>query len=202
MPNYNAAQITSRQGATIELIAKPYKTSPDESVSQKTTTSWYAIQTKPRQESVACVNLERQGYTCYLPRITLEKLRRGKKVLVEEATFPSYLFIQLDATGEGKSWAPIRSTFGVNKLVSFGGQPAKLETQQVEQLQEHEQTRSQSPTRLFNKGDKVVVLDGPFNGLEAVYQMDNAQQRCVVLLNLLSKQVPLKIDAKHIRKAR
>ena len=28
---------------------------------------WYLIHTKPRQESVALENLERQGYQCYLP---------------------------------------------------------------------------------------------------------------------------------------
>ena len=164
------------------------------------TSSWYAIQTKPRQESLAVTNLERQGFSCYLPLITLEKLRRGKKVMVEEAMFPGYLFIELDASGTGQSWAPIRSTFGVSKLVSFGGQPAKVDGRLISQLQNHEQSRFETPTHLFNQGEKVVVLDGPFAGLEAIYQMDNAEQRCMVLLNMLSKQVPLQVDANNLRK--
>ena len=164
------------------------------------TYSWYVIQTKPRQESLASTNLERQGFSCYLPLFSLEKLRRGKKVMVEEAMFPGYLFIELDASGTGQSWAPIRSTFGVSKLVSFGGQPAKVDARLISQLQSHEKTRFETPTHLFNQGEKVVVLDGPFAGLEAIYQMDNAEQRCMVLLNMLSKQVPLQVDANNLRK--
>ena len=45
-----------------------------------------------------------------------------------------------------------------------------------------------------------MVIDGPFAGLEAIYQMDNAEQRCMVLLNMLSKQVPLQVDANNLRK--
>ena len=114
MDVHNQLTSQTQQAETSALLAMPIKA----------TTSWYAIQTKVRQESLAVTNLDRQGFTCYLPLITLEKLRRGKKVMVEEAMFPGYLFIELDASGTGQSWAPIRSTFGVSKLVSFGGQPA------------------------------------------------------------------------------
>ena len=37
---------------------------------------WYLIHTKVRQERCAQDNLERQGYTCFLPQIRAEKLRR------------------------------------------------------------------------------------------------------------------------------
>ncbi len=37
------------------------------------TTAWYLIHTKPRQEHIALTNLERQGYTCYLPLLRVEK---------------------------------------------------------------------------------------------------------------------------------
>ena len=37
------------------------------------TTAWYLIHTKPRQEHIALTNLERQGYTCYLPHCALKK---------------------------------------------------------------------------------------------------------------------------------
>ena len=50
--------------------------------------SWYVIHTKPRQEQRALTNLQQQGYRCYLPMITLEKLARGRLNLVEEPLFP------------------------------------------------------------------------------------------------------------------
>lgn len=40
-------------------------------------TSWYLIYTKIRQERIALENLERQGFECFLPKIKVEKVRRG-----------------------------------------------------------------------------------------------------------------------------
>ena len=45
--------------------------------------AWYVIHTKPRQEARALTNLMQQGYQCFLPMITLEKLSRGRLNLVE-----------------------------------------------------------------------------------------------------------------------
>lgn len=63
---------------------------------------WYVIHTKPRQEKRALLNLEQQGYECYLPMITVEKLRKGVLSVVEEPLFARYLFIRLDVSLSGK----------------------------------------------------------------------------------------------------
>ena len=49
---------------------------------------WYAVHARPRQEAVAELNLKRQGYRTYLPRILLRKRRRGKWARVVEPLFP------------------------------------------------------------------------------------------------------------------
>ena len=56
---------------------------------------WFLVHTKPRQEDVALVNLERQGYRCYLPRLRVEKILRRKAVVVIEPMFSRYLFVRL-----------------------------------------------------------------------------------------------------------
>ena len=40
--------------------------------------SWYLIFTKPRQENLARENLERQGFTTYLPLTQQSRRRNGK----------------------------------------------------------------------------------------------------------------------------
>ena len=111
--------------------------------------NWYLIHTKIRQERVALDNLERQGFECFLPLMRAEKLRRGALLVVQEALFPRYLFIRLGTGLESQSWAPIRSTLGVSRLVTFGLIPAKIddeligalrtqsEASQVRHLQHH-----------------------------------------------------------------
>jgi hypothetical protein len=96
----------------MQTDSKPKETS--------TTEAWYVVYTKPRQEDIALINLERQGYQCYLPKMRIERIRRKKAVVLSEPMFPRYLFIRLDSSEQGKSWSPIRSTLGVARLVRFG----------------------------------------------------------------------------------
>jgi transcriptional antiterminator RfaH len=162
-------------------------------------TAWYLVHTKPRQEAVALTNLERQGYECYLPKMRQERVRRGKLHLVTEPMFPRYLFIKLDDSDQGKSWAPIRSTTGVTQLVRFGGRAAHVDEALVQLLRQREQTAPIAT--LFEEGDAVVITQGPFAGIEAIYQTTNAEMRVVILLEILSKPASLLLEPGHLRKA-
>jgi transcriptional antiterminator RfaH len=65
-------------------------------------------------------------------------------------------------------------------------------------LRSREQARPTTP--LFSPGDTVVITEGLFAGLEAAYQMADADQRAMVLLHILSQAVSVKIDAASLRK--
>ena len=161
---------------------------------------WYVVHTKPRQEQRALANLAQQGYSCYLPLLTIEKLRLGALTLVQEPLFARYLFIRLDASHSGKSWGPIRSTLGVSCLVSFGSEPARVGAELIESLRLHEDRLHEQPNRLFHQGDRVQIKDGPFAGLEAIYQMDDGERRAMVLIEILSKPSQLVIAPASLRK--
>ena len=162
--------------------------------------NWYLIHTKIRQERVALENLERQGFACFLPLIRAEKLRRGALQVVQEPLFPRYLFIRLGTGLESQSWAPIRSTVGVSRLVTFGHDlPAKIEDELIAELQVKTDS-AEVQLRHFEPGEQVMVTDGPFVGVEAIYQMADAEGRVMVLLNILSKQVKMAVPPASIRK--
>ena len=162
--------------------------------------NWYLIHTKIRQERVAQANLERQGFECFLPLIVVEKLRRGALQVVQETLFPRYLFIRLSTGLGSQSWAPIRSTLGVSRLVTFGVIPAKIDDELVGALRCQSEA-SEVVKRHFVPGEQVVVSDGPFIGVEAIYQMADSEGRVMVLLDILSKQVKMRVLPAIIRKA-
>jgi transcription elongation factor/antiterminator RfaH len=157
------------------------------------TTAWYLIHTKPRQERIALTNLERQGYTCYLPLLRVEKIRRRKAEVVSEPLFARYLFVRLDTSDNGPSWAPIRSTLGVSQLVRFGTRPAKVEDHMVDLLRDRE--LAQPTEALFSQGDMVVgivcrrpMLTLPRTSYWHSVQSINGtmpQQRAMVMLHIL-----------------
>ena len=161
---------------------------------------WYLIHTKPRQEQRALLNLERQGYVCYLPTIAVERLRGGAVTVLQEPLFSRYLFIELSSSQSGQSWAPIRSTQGVSRLVTFGSEPARVDAQLIDALRARSAQLQEQPARLFKAGDAVQVIDGPFAGLQAIYQMTDGERRAMVLIELLGKARPLRVAPSSLRK--
>ena len=107
------------------------------------TARWYLIQTKPRREARAEEHL-RQHFECYRPLKASAATRSGQGAKAGEPLFPGYLFIRLDSTHD--NWYPIRSTRGVNRVVSFGGQPTPVRDELIEQLRQR-RPRTNVPLR-------------------------------------------------------
>jgi len=161
---------------------------------------WYVIHTKPRQEQRALVNLEAQGYQCFLPLLQREALVRGALNIHKEPLFARYLFIFLDSTQDGKSWSPIRSTLGVSKLLTFGSEPARVEPDLIDLLRTRTQAIAQAPVRLHHPGDRVAITAGPFSGIEGVFEMDDGESRAMVLIQILTKPTRLKLPIADLAK--
>ncbi len=162
---------------------------------------WYLVHTKPKQEKCALENLQRQGFQCYLPTLPSEKLRQGSLTVADEPLFPRYLFIRLGQGDSAPSWAPIRSTKGVSRLVSFGVEPAKVADSLVAALRALEASVQAEPERLFKHGERVRLTEAPFAGIEGIYQMADGESRVMVLIELLSKQVRVRVPLGSLRKA-
>ena len=160
---------------------------------------WYLVQTKPRQEQCALQNLQRQGYECYLPTLRAEKIRQGAVAVVAEPLFPRYLFIRLSQENSAPSWAPIRSTKGVTRLVSFGVEPAKVADSLVQAVRAQEANAQSQPAPLFQPGDRVRLTEAPFAGIEGIYQMAEGERRVMVLIELMSRPVRVPVAPASLR---
>jgi transcriptional antiterminator RfaH len=121
-------------------------------------------------------------------------------MVTDEPMFPRYLFIRLGQGESTKSWAPIRSTKGVNRLVCFGDGPAKIAESLIELLRVREASLQAEPERLFKPGQRVRLTESPFAGIEGVYQMADGECRAMVLIELLSKQVRVHATPASLRK--
>ena len=161
---------------------------------------WWLVHTKPRQEEKALANLRAQGFECYLPLLPVEVLQRGSLKVKDQPLFPRYLFARPSINGACENWGVIRSTLGVNRLVSFGTQPAKVSEALVCAIQESTAQRIE-PQAKFNQGDVLHITQGPFAGIEAIYDMAEGEGRVIVLINLISKQARLPISPAYLKKA-
>lgn len=162
--------------------------------------SWFLIHTKPKQEWIALQNLTRQGYECYLPHRPVEKLRRQKLTLVNEPLFPRYLFVKQAQDAVNTSYAPIRSTLGVIKMVSFGLEPAQVPDALVSAIHQQEQSLQNLPESLYKTGERVKVFEGGFMDVQAIYQAKDGECRAFVLIEMLGKLQRVSVGVETLRK--
>ncbi|WP_028240731.1 transcription/translation regulatory transformer protein RfaH [Stutzerimonas azotifigens] len=162
---------------------------------EKQAHAWYLVQCKPRQDERAEEHLRRQGYFCYRPKYKQEVVLRGKRQIISGSLFPGYVFIQLSQT---ENWAPLRSTRGVSRIVSFGGQPTPISADLIEKLRQHEQTyTAEAP---LNAGEKVRIKGGAFAEVEAIFLAMDGQERVVLLLNILQREHQIRMPLRGITK--
>ncbi|MFZ3155515.1 transcription/translation regulatory transformer protein RfaH [Pseudomonas sp.] len=147
-----------------------------------TAPAWYLVHCKPRQDARAEEHLLRQGYTCYRPQHSCERIVRGRRQTVSESLFPSYLFIQLASDA---NWAPLRSTRGVSRIVAFGGMPLRLDNSLIAHLQQRTATIVKPA---LEAGDSVRITQGGFAELDAIFVAMDGEQRVLLLLNMLNRQ--------------
>jgi transcriptional antiterminator RfaH len=174
------------------IIAIPREAPADES-------GWYVVYARPRQEVRAMENLCNQGFECFLPTIRVERLRDGHRAMISEVLFPRYLFVRLEA---GRSnWSAIRSTRGVSHLVQFGGVAARVPSKLIDALTE-QPARNKA---LFDAGDQLNVIDGPFVGFEAellrLYEAPDGEARVMVLMDIMTRPQQISLPATSVRKA-
>ncbi|WP_152032978.1 transcription/translation regulatory transformer protein RfaH [Gallaecimonas mangrovi] len=148
----------------------------------------------------AKLNLNNQGFDTYLPRVLGSKISRGKRQQVETVLFPNYLFVQLDP--EGGDFYKVRSTRGVNGFVRSGDKPARIPSKLIKTLALNEERLEKAGVLNdgYKAGQRVRLLNGPFKGLSAIYQMDDGETRIKVMIEILNQQSPVSISLKDVER--
>lgn len=154
------------------------------------------MHTRSSDEPLAHEHLERQGYHAYYPRLIRRVRVRGKRVRQVCPLFPRYLFVQLLLGAQDLS--SVRSTRGVRGVVKFGAEYAVVPDWVIEQLHGHaDATTGLHP---FQEAEllphsTVRITGGPFEHFEGIFLRECADDRVVVLFNIVGQATPVEIDS-------
>jgi transcription antitermination factor NusG len=125
--------------------------------------NWFAIQTKPQQERLAAVHLERRDVDVFLPRILQDQKVCGIYRTVCRALFSGYCFARFRPL---VSFDAVRYAPGVLRVVGGEGGPIPLDPGIIGAIRAERQEDGYirlQPRRLV-EGEKVTVDRGPFAG--------------------------------------
>lgn len=145
---------------------------------------WYLVQTKPNQEVRAEENLSRQGFVCFRPQRERQAAGRSR-VATQESLFPGYLFIHLNDVND--NWYPIRSTRGVNRIVSFGAQPTAVGEDIIDAIRQRLATPVEAQPA-HQPGAAVRVQYSPELEMDAVFLSPDGNERAIILLRILQRE--------------
>jgi transcriptional antiterminator RfaH len=90
---------------------------------------------------------------------------------------------------------------GVSRLVSFGIEPARVDDGLIKLLRTQEASVQTEPERLFKTGERVRLTEVPFAGIEGICQMADGERRVMVLIEILSKPLAVRVAPASLRKA-
>ena len=154
---------------------------------------WYAAKTQPTKEGLAEIHLKRQRFACFCPKIRAAnpRLRRGRPPSsVSAPLFPGYIFVQLDLDRD--QWRSVNGTIGVSKLVQFGDAPAAIPKGFIEGLRDGANDEGYlSLGSEAQPGDTVRLAGGAFDGLIGKVLRTESKGRVAILLQLLSREMPV-----------
>lgn len=161
---------------------------------------WYAVQTKPRNEALVERRLKELSVEVFLPWLRSRRRIGSRYQWVLVPLFPNYLFCLLDIVLSGKS---VRYASGVRDFVKFGNRIAEVELSVIQALKERcPDGVAQIWPHSYKTGDPVRIQEGPFSGLEAVFEEElKGSERVAVLLEILGRQTRLVLSNEMIVRA-
>jgi transcriptional antiterminator RfaH len=161
-------------------------------------TNWYAIHTHPCREAVAAMNIERLGLEVFLPKIKDTKTVWGVAQMVIKPLFSGYLFARFSPA---TYLHLIQYARGVRRVVGNGERPLPVDDEIIMAVRAgmDEDGYLHITPRPLRRGDRVMVQDGPLQGLIGTLdqEMDD-RQRVIILLEAIEYQARILIEKRYL----
>ncbi|MCS7204660.1 MAG: transcription termination/antitermination protein NusG [Leptospiraceae bacterium] len=171
---------------------------------------WYVISTQAGHEKKAKENLERyvenKGIKDKLgqiivPVVKVPQMRKGKKVIIEKKIMPGYIIAELELDEELKT--EIRKVPSIRGFLG-GSDPKPLSKDEVRnilnlQLSEKEAETPLPPPVLLNKGEKVKIVDGPYNNFSGIIEdILKDQGKLKIKIEIFGQTTTIEVDYSQV----
>jgi len=137
-----------------------------------------------------------------VPTEEVVEMKKGVKRRSERKFFPGYVLVQMEMNDD--SWHLVKS---VPKVLGFIGgrqdQPAPITQREADVILQRVQEGVDKPRPkiLFEPGEVVRVIDGPFNDFSGVVEEINYEKsRLRVAVSIFGRSTPVELDFQQVEK--
>lgn len=160
---------------------------------------WYVLHTKSRFENVVNDGLYKKSIEVFLPKIIVPSKRKDRRKLIHVPLFPGYVFVKSDLNPVHH--LDILKTVGAVKLIGNTQGPIPVPEETVESLRI--MVASEKPITTgyeFKKGDRVMVINGPFTGVIGIFDHYRGQGRIIVHIEALGQFAAVEAPLEDVQK--
>lgn len=171
--------------------------------------AWFVIHCYSGYENKVRHNLEQRIETMgmkdkifdvVIPTQEEIEVKDGKRRTVERHIFPGYVLVNMLLTEE--SWYVVRNTPGVTGFVGMGNQPTPLRPEEVSQIIKRMEAEAPTVKVSFKVGERVRIIDGPFNDFRGVVsEIDMERTKVRVLVSFFGRETPVELDFLQVEKS-
>jgi transcriptional antiterminator NusG len=170
--------------------------------------AWYVIHCYSGYEAKVKHNLEQrietmqmqdQIFQVVVPTEDEIEVRDGKRRVIERRVFPGYILVQMLLSDD--SWYVVRNTPGVTGFVGMGNEPTPLRSEEVQSIMKRMEAEAPKIKVTFKHGQKVRIVDGPFNEfIGVVDEIDMERAKVRVLVSFFGRETPVELDFLQVEK--
>ncbi len=136
-----------------------------------------------------------------IPTETIVEFKGGKKREMQRKFFPGYILVEMEMSDA--AWHVVKNTPKVTGFVGTGKNPTPLSEEEVNQILEQVVTAKEKPKPkyVFEKGEPVKIIDGPFNNFTGVVEDVNLDRSTLrVMVTIFGRQTPVELDFAQVQK--
>ncbi len=174
---------------------------------------WYVVHTYSGYENKAKQGLEQRIKTNHIehkfaeiviPTESVVELKRGRKRTTSRKFFPGYILVKMVLDDE--TWHLVKNT---PKVTSFlgeqdGRKPSPVTESEIHELSQQmtEGAAKPKPRVLFEEGENVRVIDGPFLNFSGIVEEVKPEKgKLKVHISIFGRPTPVELDFMQVEKA-
>ena len=155
------------------------------------------------KERVALAGMEEQFGEILVPTEEVVEIRGGQKRKSERKFFPGYVLVQMELSDD--TWHLIKETPRVMGFIGVkADKPAPITEREAAAIlaRVHDADEKPRPKTLFEPGEMIRVVDGPFNDFNAtVEEVNYDKSKLRVAVTIFGRSTPVELDFTQVEKA-
>lgn len=143
-----------------------------------------------------------------VPTEKTKTIKAGKQKITETKLYPGYVFVEMQLEPDGRIpqdvFFLIKETTGVGDFVGTAGRPTAMKEHEIEKMLKDSRKPEDQPSvkMVFEKGENVMIKEGPFQGYEGTVDELLPEKGLVrVLVTIFGRQAPIELEEWQIGKA-